>query len=376
MLRIKSRSIKVILRLMLGVCLVLCGSLLWSMTQTFPKGIEILKKEPDKQQKRMSRICIGLEQKDPLNKHQADLEPDSVCSEGYVPHHGEGGTCVLCPKGTFSLSNWFACERLLDCQHVRYQATKRQLLHSLVQWKYFKADWKSYEIIYATFNPMEKTSVDYSRSQLFSPSHNFLYPIGYCEEENVILFASNTNYTNSGNHLEVAFAKKPPCNTCMVRFRMVLDYVKIISRLHANDTVLCNSMTLDHLMSQFLITEDFTLVLATLDNLPSDTDGPILCQSSELTGKFVAPEQKWPYGTIKIFNVEEQPKYDKMSDIWKVPEVVSFFLKGSCDDELNYLQDIHMKCKSVSPHERPLAHQLVVEFESVWRLLFGHVTSV
>ena len=353
---------------MVGVCTFLSASLLWSRTRNFPDDDE-KKLSVGKPEQRMQQLeeCIG---------HRADSESDAkirTCNVGYV--RGKEGDCVLCPEGMFSLFNWIACERFLDCEHVRHEATKGQLLHSLVHWKYFRADWKSYEIIYATYNPTMRTSIDYLRSRLFSPSHNFLYPIGYCEEEKVILFASNTTYLSTGNHLDVAFAKKPTCNNCMVRFHMVLNYVRILSRLHATDTVLCNSRILDHLLSQFLISENFILVLATLDNLPSEADGPILCQPSELTGQFVAPEQKWPHGSIKIFNLKEQPKYGKMSDIWKVPDVVSFFLKGPCDDILDYLQVVHMRCKSVNPHGRPLTDQLVEEYESVWKLLFGRVHS-
>lgn len=371
----RKRTSKLILGLLLGVFTIVV--LQWSRTPAILGGGEKL--EHQQQQHTISLTCIGQVPEGPQIKPQANSKSNAKvtsCSVGYVPQPGGDHACVLCPQGKFSLSKWIACEPLLDCEHIRHETTKGELLHSLIHWRYFKADWKGYEIIYAMFNQMAKISINYSRIQLFSPSHIFLYPIGSCEEEKVILFASNTTYISTGNHLDELLAKKPACNTCMVRFHMVLSYVRILFHLHAAGAVFCRSRTLSELLSQLLITEDFTLVMATLDNLPSDTSELIVCQQSELTGKFVAPEQKWPYGSVKIFNLKEQPKYDRMSDIWKVPEVVSFFLKGSCDDLLDYLQAVHWRCKSVSPHERPSADKLVLEYESVWRLLFSSAKSM
>ena len=139
---------------------------------------------------------------------------------------------------------------------------------------------------------------------------------------------------------------------------------------------LCNARSLEHLLSQFLLTDHYTLVLSTLDNLPrpqEDLDTRpqgILCHHRELRGSFVAPEQKWLHGDTKIFNLEEQPRYDQSVDIWKVPEVTSALLGSKCEDVMDYLRLVHVMCKALSPHQRPTAQELLSEYKYTWNLLF------
>jgi glycoprotein-mannosyl O6-kinase len=133
--------------------------------------------------------------------------------------------------------------------------------------------------------------------------------------------------------------------------------------------VLCNSRTFLHLFAQFLVTDTASLVLATFDNLPRDEDEPILCLQAEMKGDFIAPEQKWPYEETKIFNLEEQPKYDHMADIWRVPEVASHII-SACEEVMDYLQVYYEQCKAPDPQHRPTAAELLMEHESVWKLLY------
>ena len=312
-----------------------------------------------------SLACITFEKY--LEGPQSDSE--FICTVGYVPKRGQK-SCTGCPKGKFSLPNWIACEPLLGCDHLRHEVSIGDVIYGLVQWRYFAADWKGYEVLYARFNPLAKTAVDYFSLQLFSPSQYFIYPIGYCKEDRTFLFAPNTTFVGIANHLDQVFSRDPACNTCKVKFNLILGYLHILSRLHANNAVLCNSRTLDNLVSQFLITEEFNLVLATLDNLQSDANGTVLCHQSEQAGDFVAPEQRWPYGSVKIFNPKEQPGSDKKSDIWKVPDMVTFVLTDSCALVSDYLQATHLLCKSSDPQARPTADQLLVEYKSVQKLLF------
>lgn len=311
----------------------------------------------------LNRDCISSS----ASQSSTSKKKHVTCTFGYVL---QKGACIECPAGKFSLENWIACQPLLGCEHIQHEITQLELLHSLVHWQYYKADWKGYSIIYATFNALARSSINYLAIQRFSPSQNILYPVGSCEEKSIVLFTSNWTFVDVGNRFEAVFATRPLCNRCMVRLHFAMSYLHIIARLHAVDTVLCNSRTLQHLLSQFLITDRFSLVLATQDNLPQDANGPILCQQRELNGRFIAPEQKWPYGAIKIFNPDEQPKYDKTTDIWKVPDVVSAFLTPACKEVVDYLQEIHLKCKDVTPHQRPTAAQLLKEYEHVWDLLF------
>ena len=295
-------------------------------------------------------------------------DSELMCSVGYVKR---GTRCVECPKGKFSLSIWISCEVLLGCDKVRQDVNKGEALLGLVQWTYYSAEWNGYEILYSLFNPVAKTKVNYTSLQQFSPSQYFLYPIGFCEKDSTFLFALNTTFIGVLTNIDKILARRPICNKCEVRLNLIISYLQILSHLHVKHVVLCNSRTLDNLLAQFLVSSDYSLVLATLDNLQSDTQGGVLCHTSEQAGKFVAPEQRWPYGMTKIFNPREQPRSDIRSDIWKVPDVVAYLLVESCADLMDYLHAIHVRCKSVNPQGRPTAHELLKEYQSIQRLLFS-----
>ena len=291
------------------------------------------------------------------------------CTYGYV---FQRGACVQCLPGKFSMPHWVACQPLLECEQIEHEVTSFNLLHSLVHWRYYRADWKGHEVIYATFNALAKTSINYSELQLVGPSQHILYPIGSCSTKSIVVFASNWTFLGTGNGHGLVFAQHPDCNHCIVKLHLVTSYLRVLVRLHSVNIVLCNSRTLLHLLSQFLVTDSFSLVLTALDNLRRDTDGALLCHHREIANDFVAPEQKWPYGDTKIFNLEEQPKYDRRTDIWKVPEVVSGFL-STCEEIMDLLEAIHLQCKATDPQLRPTAAQLLQEYEYVWDLLYKDV---
>ena len=93
---------------------------------------------------------------------------------------------------------------------------------------------------------------------------------------------------------------------------------------------MCDSNDIVKTLSQYLITDDFHLVVNDLsDALPEvkpDEGELIKCGYRELFGGFVAPEQLWPCGDSRPFNEEEIPSYDEMIDIWRIPNVVDKLL--------------------------------------------------
>jgi len=101
----------------------------------------------------------------------------------------------------------------------------------------------------------------------------------------------------------------------------------------------------------------------------------VRCSKSELKGSFVAPEQKWPFNQLKVFNADEQPGYNEKTDIWKIPDVVKALLGGDAlklaesEHILDYLVAVHRKCKRSNPEERPAISDVLKEYELVWSLL-------
>ncbi len=174
----------------------------------------------------------------------------------------------------------------------------------------------------------------------------------------------------SANHLQRIFADNgfDPLQEAKLRLQLARDYLEIINFLHnspAGCRVMCDSNSLNKTMSQFLISDEFHLVLSDIDALPAVKGRTklIKCGHRELFGSFVAPEQLWPFKS-EIFDDEKMPAYDEKTDIWKVPDVI-FYLLGdtSIGDRMKFmLFDKLKQCKNVIPSQRPSAKDLLSTF--------------
>ena len=147
------------------------------------------------------------------------------------------------------------------------------------------------------------------------------------------------------------------------------DYLRIINFLHSNEAgprVMCDSNDLGKTLSQYLITDDYHIVLGDLDALPvvrKHHNELIKCGHRELYGIFVAPEQLWPF-TKDPFDDERMPGYDEKTDIWKLPDVLYHLLGDSLVSQQlkSGLFHIIRKCKSLAPQDRPTAEEILNYF--------------
>jgi glycoprotein-mannosyl O6-kinase len=155
-----------------------------------------------------------------------------------------------------------------------------------------------------------------------------------------------------------------------IRIQLARDYLRILVFLHNSPLgvrVMCDTNDLTKTLTQFLITDDLHLIVNDLDALP-EVDHQlgqfIKCGHRELQGWFVAPEQLWPFDD-KPFNDLEMPGYDEKIDIWRIPDVVLWFL-GDSLDALRIkakLKDLFSSCKRIDPKLRPSASQVLKIFE-------------
>lgn len=172
-------------------------------------------------------------------------------------------------------------------------------------------------------------------------------------------------------------------NTLETRFQLSIDYVRILQFLHNSPLgvrVMCDSNDLEKTLSQYLITDEFHLVVNDLDALPEvkpDKGELIKCGHRELYGDFVAPEQVWPHGESRPFNLEEMPSYDEMIDIWRIPNVVDKLL-GRVHNS-NYVRrlllGIHESCKQDDPEERPSATEVLEVLLNVQKIIRAGIKS-
>ena len=155
-----------------------------------------------------------------------------------------------------------------------------------------------------------------------------------------------------------------------IRLQIASSYLEIINFLHEDEKgprVMCDSNDLHKTLSQFLITDDFKLVLADLDAVPQlnrTANGQIKCGHRQLFGTFVAPEQLWPHGELE-FDDNMMPGYDEKTDIWKIPDIIFFFLGDSPTMEMFKFRlfNILKGCKSHDPTKRPTAHNILYLFK-------------
>ena len=305
------------------------------------------------------------------------------CKVGFV---AQSKKCVPCPPGTFALEHWIVCVPLLSCTEISDDIQIGTALYTVRGWTFYAARWNNYDIIYALLaKPDDSRVIDFGSVQRLMPHNNLLYLIGWCdrEENTKLVFARNNEILGRADELDSILAQKTVCDNELVRFRMAMDYVQILAHLHSNITetlVLCNSHSPSLLLSQFLITEDLKLVLAAYDNLPvlnadsRSLEAKVKCSRKELKGDFVAPEQKWPYQSSKVFNYAQQPGYTEKADIWKIPDVTQVLMnkKGDYQNIIDLLEVVHRKCKNLEPSSRPTAAQVLHEYRFVWKTLgFG-----
>ncbi|XP_076063422.1 protein O-mannose kinase-like [Oratosquilla oratoria] len=199
------------------------------------------------------------------------------------------------------------------------------------------------------------------------PLQNIVQLIGYCDSALVYLteYHPNGNLKNLSNIL---------ASSAMVDleklFRLCIDYVHILKVLHdypKGPVVMCDSSTLDKTLEQYLVTNEFRLVLNDLDSLHQVEGDGIVCGHKQLAGDFVAPEQLWPYED-KEYDEFQMPQYCEKVDIWKIPRVCNYILSFSRDRQwLEYhLFKIHKKCRERNPSLRPSATDVLEFYEKVY----------
>ena len=300
-----------------------------------------------------------------------------TCPLGFVSLRGK---CSECPHGTFSLPRWTSCVKFLTCEDLMTDVRPTQLLWQTKRWRYVAAEWNSFRVVYSQRIQYDEYESDDSASYTESawktatqlaPHQSILYPVGSCPHTNTLVY-SVTDDVYPLTQLETLL-KRNDCDNWMVRFKLAMDYVRLLNYLHLHPLgpfVLCSSDSLDTLLSQFAISQHFELLLANFDNLPGGHD-PVVCSRRELRGDFVAPEQIWPFSQYRMFNPDEQPGYFHTSDLWKAPDVTKWFLGNSRDARniLNYLAGIHHRCKSSDSTLRPSAKEILTEYESIWSAL-------
>uniref|UniRef100_A0A8D0FUW1 Protein O-mannose kinase n=1 Tax=Strix occidentalis caurina TaxID=311401 RepID=A0A8D0FUW1_STROC len=284
----------------------------------------------------------------------------------------------LCPFGYFKLGAVKNCSPWLSCEAINREVRKLKCVGEGAVKKVFLSEWKENKVVLSQLTNSElKEDFLHGLKMLKAlQSKHVVRLLGYCEQQFTIL----TEYHPLGSlrslNETLHMPKYKGINTWHRRLMLAIDYVSIIRYLHSSPLgtlVMCDSNDLDKVLSQYLLTSDFHILVNDLDALPlvNRSAGRLVkCGHRELRGEFVAPEQHWPYEEVP-FEDDLMPPYDEKTDIWKIPDVSNFFLghvEGS-DIVRLHLFDIHAACKKEDPAERPSAQEVLDTYKKVLTLL-------
>lgn len=268
----------------------------------------------------------------------------------------------ICPNGTFSLPGMKTCHPWLKCDA---KITLMSTISTSVVKTVYLAKWKKYEIALSVLSSKEYEN-DFKQNLFMIKSlnsNNTVQLIGFCQNNILTQYYALGSALNVNYHLNNSFKSY---DSVRMRLDLCINYASVINFLHNSPVgirVMCDSNSLEKTLSQFLITDDFKIIVNDLDATPEivKQGGGVLCGNKALKGSFVAPEQLWPYVEQK-YDAKKMPKYDEKTDVWKIPDICNWILGGAPEaDILKYkLFNFHKICKNRDPSKRPSA-KLVLE---------------
>uniref|UniRef100_A0A8C3JCU4 Protein O-mannose kinase n=1 Tax=Calidris pygmaea TaxID=425635 RepID=A0A8C3JCU4_9CHAR len=297
----------------------------------------------------------------------------------YISRGGPESDPGLCPFGYFKWGAAKNCSPWLSCEAINREVRKLKRVGEGAVKKVFLSEWKENKVVLSQLTNSElKEDFLHGLKMLKAlQSKHVVRLLGYCEQQFTILTEYHPLGSLRGLNETLHIPKYKGMNTWHRRLMLAIDYVSVIRYLHSSPLgtlVMCDSNDLDKVLSQYLLTSDFHVLVNDLDALPlvNRSAGKLVkCGHRELQGEFVAPEQRWPYGEEMPFEDDLMPPYDEKTDIWKIPDVSNFFLghvEGS-DIVRLHLFDIHAACKKKNPAERPSAQEILDTYRKVLTLL-------
>ncbi|XP_059143649.1 protein O-mannose kinase-like [Physella acuta] len=295
---------------------------------------------------------------------------------------GHSDLSLQCPRGSFILPGMKMCHPWLTCLGIKENVTvMNNDLGKGAQKIVKEGIWLGHPVAVSILQHKEHED-DFQHNlkmlQLFSQELHVAQLVGWCMNDNsrsVIITELYPLGAADAIHSTI-INNFPFLNTIYEKFKFCVHFVKIIDILHSHPggpLVLCDANDPKKALSQFLVTNNLTLVLNDMDALPQvnrATGELIKCGRRELIGDFVAPEQLWPFDDLP-FNDSAMPSYDEKVDIWKIPDVCNYIIGDKAGSSKLQLQlfNIHSQCKQLDPAKRPSAKQVLHVYNSISKKL-------
>ncbi|GFS16692.1 protein O-mannose kinase [Elysia marginata] len=276
------------------------------------------------------------------------------------------------------------CHKLLRCSDIAQDLIiTDQVLGEGAQKMVKKGLWQSKEVAVSFLKDQDYLN-DFQHGlkmmQLFAeePGHRenrVVQLIGWCFENKPVI-VTELHPLGAASGLPILLRGKfHEQDSLLLRFRMCIEFVQILNILHTHymgPRVLCDANYPEKALSQFLLSDNLSLVLNDMDALPlvdRQLGQLVKCGHRELQGPFVAPEQRWDFD--KEYDDLEMPHYDEKIDIWKIPDVCNFIIGdiyGASKIQL-HLFNIHSKCKQAEPSKRPTAKEVLLFYKQIYKNL-------
>lgn len=263
-----------------------------------------------------------------------------------------------CTRLQFRLTGMNACHPFLTCKDFADIRIGDSVDEGFVKIVHL-AEWNTHSIAILRLRD-EIYNDDFVHNlemlKLFSGSSYVVQLVGSCRNLVITEYHPYGSLLNAPDILEKFPSKKNILCRTLCR-----SYVSVINFLHeapSGPKVMCDSNSLEKLLSQFLLTRDGRVIVNDLDALPTVDRKGIVCGHTEIDGDFVAPEQLWPFPE-KEFIETEMPGYDEKTDIWKIPDVCRWFYSICGKDVEKELLEIFAKCKLSDPILRPHASEIL-----------------
>lgn len=302
-----------------------------------------------------------------------------VCPSNTVPALED---CAKCPFGTFSFAGWSECKPWLNCSQISQEVQSTSRFHHGVTKLVWHARWNGHHVVFVNCSTRDAVKRDHCSkglSNLEQIQGEFATRlIGSCHEKLQIV----TIYYKYGtlrflNQL-LRQEELSKYNTIQTRMQLIVAYVKVLKYLHSSPIgvrVMCDSPFLTKLLDQYLITDDFQVVVNDVDGLEEVTEqgGCHRKPNASVLSKLDTERQGWPKEN-ETLPFQLRPVFDEKIDIWKIPWVVEKLLgrvKGSRFVKSN-LREIMTKCHRFDPRQRPSAKEVLEELLKVQRLILMH----
>lgn len=331
--------------------------------------------------------------------------PESKSNSSFLDNRIERES-YQCPVGYFRLNTMNHCRPWLDCSNIEdtIQLTQKDVGNGLGK-MFSKAELDGMQVAFIRTREDKLTSdkivnrvrQGFNNLKMLQPHPRVTQLLGYCIAGNITVMITELGtwgdlrqFLLTNTFKEFSMAQRTDIAL------QVTDAIGYIHNSPGGSKINCDMNTVGQALAQFIVLEDFRVVLNDVDDLPAgDSSKNIKSQcvvgrhniNSSADHSFEAPERRWPWPDKypKEIDPEEfsaklrgsaaedysgdiefkSPQVDEKSDIWKLPDLIEKILISGIPSEgveakrvkamLSHLKPIMRECKAKQPEKRPTA---------------------